>query len=1121
RLGFILGSPVLYLKEGTRTIEINLDCYLDETLCNEIAFASGGSKDCCTESGESGVAGDNNTYPNFYQVHNFFTEVSTSLSSTYYYFNQDTLKQAIKKGIKSELVERLRENFLLIKNTNFDPGKPLDYCTNCPAPKYRYEGLLNENQYLAAFSNEKEILAEWIKPVKPLSILFSGEKDWIEPVVGKPGDPANLFISPGILSFTNNKFRFTLTIKAVLTPDKPAVTFYDKNNLKEDFDTTQPVVKIELDDRIKLIDLPLKPKASQQGTDEGCCVQSEDCCFLKSEQEDLHVVSLYHFFRNVLIDINTPPAEVIKVAVCGLKNFIVQNDESLQDVNGPVYPFGVRPVIDANFYIGSPEIFSKNWQNIQINHNWKDKPAISFEEYYTAYQHMFIDPNDINNKTIEGIIKDNNYKASIAILDDGTWYDDGIITCDETGVNDDNLLFRLINEGPDLCLDTALIFAFAYKLARSDFATLPSNKKGINCTSIKKLNADTRSCFLRITLKCQNFQHDRYAFILSRQMMAFGRLPADLLAGAYYRVNPANAIIVFNSVGALAGDLDLDITTLQTNAGNTKTQTAQTITEAHGAGGTGAGSPVDLEAHQADSAAQTTVGSAQDVRDSFDELTLNIPFLPFLTPSNRTKLEAVIPNEPWTPIISNMSIDYTASATLEDIDLIHLYPYAGTYKHEEIELQPTLFPTFCDEGTLFLGLKNLIPGNNLNMLFQLAEATSDSESEKEEVQWHYLDSNVWKPLRKGFEVLDDASENLTTSGIVKFAMPANMTKDNTIMPKDLHWIKASIAQNSKAVSETTGIHPQAIRVTFTNDEANDKLRLSDPLAAGSISKLNVADANVKSVKQPYETFDGSIPEIEQQFYVRVSELLRHKGRAIQKFDYERLTLEAFPQLFKAKCINHSFALDAHLYKNDFPYAPGYIILAVIPDLYKLKAGNSFEPKVPVSIIEKIETYIRKRTSPFVRFRAMNPRYEKINFCLRVKLIQGKDENYYREKLKLDMKELLAPWAVGKYDKLTFGQCVFRSDIIRFLESTDYVDFINDFRMGKEGADPDDKVSKICPDTPRSILIAGNIEVCIDQPECEDWKFCSLDNNNQIKIDCCTTPLIPVADYCIDKNEMIG
>jgi len=150
---------------------------------------------------------------------------------------------------------------------------------------------------------------------------------------------------------------------------------------------------------------------------------------------------------------------------------------------------------------------------------------------------------------------------------------------------------------------------------------------------------------------------------------------------------------------------------------------------------------------------------------------------------------------------------------------------------------------------------------------------------------------------------------------------------------------------------------------------------------------------------------------------------------------------------------------------------------------------------------------------------MNPRYEEINFCLRVTLQKGKDENYYKEKLKEDIKEFLAPWAVGQYDKLTFGQCVYRSDIIRFLEQTDYVDFITDFRFSKQTNMPDSSLTKICPDTPRSILIAGDIEVCINKPDCDDWKMCYQDGNNRIKIDCCTTEIIPVTDYCIDNTIM--
>jgi hypothetical protein len=333
-----------------------------------------------------------------------------------------------------------------------------------------------------------------------------------------------------------------------------------------------------------------------------------------------------------------------------------------------------------------------------------------------------------------------------------------------------------------------------------------------------------------------------------------------------------------------------------------------------------------------------------------------------------------------------------------------------------------------------------------------------------------------------------------------------MTNDNTILPKGLHWIKAAIPFNSKSVAETIGIHTQAVRVTFTNDAANDQMRLATPLDASQISKLKEADAKVKKISQPYPSFGGSVPEEQGQYYVRVSELLRHKGRAIQKFDYERIVLDAFPQVFKVKCINHSQGLDAAAFTNDFPMAPGHVLIAVIPDLNKLKAAQAFEPKAPLSLLEKIQESLQKIASPFVKLKVMNPRYEKVNCCIQVKLYPGKDKGYYKDKLAADLREYLAPWAVGVYDKLSFGQCIYRSDIVYFLETRDYVDYVQDLRLWHEGATTDTAVTNVCPITPRSILIAGDVEVNIPDDEDENWDR---------EFTCGNQPT-PVMQYCEDS-----
>lgn len=1162
RIGFMLSSPVLLLQEGKRSIDIKLACTLDADFCKSLLDQSGKiSNRCCDDPVAEGPtittanAGNDCSGTNLEPVSacELYSDIRNLLSEKFYYITESLIQQAIKKGIGKETINKLRLQL------NKEEETRLCYC---PVQEKEYEKLVLQEEFELAFDEEeRKALLPWFAPQGVFTIRFSGEKEWIE-----ASSIDLISMAPDTVTCADPDVpnSFVLRIKVTLEADKPAITFFNKENLKEDYDITLPTARIELNTRIKLTFTDAELMQKWGGTP-----STTACCLDKKSDSNQHFLSLYYFFRNVKLKEVGTSKTTIDVTVCGVKNVIVQNDENLLDVNAPLVALGVRPKLGSSFFIGSKEIFGKNWQDFWVNVEWKDRPVKTFDEHYKHYDYEAYEDGS-------NTITESSFKLNASVLEQRVWKGD---IQKLMFVHGDSRATQCGYNPP--AIKTENVFHYT----RSDFG-LPALyvPRPLSPEPLLPFNIKSSDYFFRMSLRGVSFQHDRYAFVLARHMMALAKLVDPIsIAGAIVHVNQADDLA--NALHSRILDMQPKVNSLKTiidrmiqrltfdspgpnpNLGldgirvlvdALASRLAQASTEL-GVPDVAAAIPHVNAAIALATAISTRTGTlginGSLVKDSSDtrDLILQIEELGFRDDDNNTDtadintggihelihvildhfdkikdllnvdidLKSGLPKEPYTPTIKGLWLDYTAKANINDIALTHLYPYEGTYKPETILKEPTLFPSFCDEGSLYIGLNNLVPGSNLTMLFQLAEATADSESERENVKWYYLCNNQWRLLRNGFEVLSDGTDGLTTSGVISFAIPETITSNNTILPGKLHWIKASIPMKSASVSEVIGIHTQAVSVTFTNEAANDKLRLDESLKAGSIAKLKDADASVKKVTQLYDAFGGQVPEEQGQFYVRVSELLRHKDRAIQKWDYERLVLEAFPQLHCVKCINHTYGLDANLYSRDFTIAPGYVLLGVIPDINKLQTGGSFEPRVPVSLLEQIANFLKKRTSPFVRLKVMNPRYERVNVCMKVKFYLGKDENYYKEKLQQDLREFIAPWSLGNQENLRFAQCLHRSDFIRFLETRDYVDYITDLKMIHEeeaGGIPVAELQEVCPKTPRSILIAGKMDICIQQDDCEKWDPCDNAPEGEQRR-CCEQPPYPVNDYCKPEDPI--
>jgi hypothetical protein len=314
-------------------------------------------------------------------------------------------------------------------------------------------------------------------------------------------------------------------------------------------------------------------------------------------------------------------------------------------------------------------------------------------------------------------------------------------------------------------------------------------------------------------------------------------------------------------------------------------------------------------------------------------------------------------------------------------------------------------------------------------------------------------------------VVSDTTDGLLTSGIVEFAIPDDINQQNTILPSSLHWLKAAVTEYPGSISEAVNVHAQAARITF-QDNSNDLSHLALPLPAGTISKLENDDPAIKGINQLYDSFGGQPAEVDLDFYTRVSERLRHKGRAITQFDYERLVLEAFPDIYKVSCINHT--------DSNHDLTPGHVLISVVPDFSKLKAVDRRQPKVTLAQLEKIKRFLEERNACFVSGSAitlhvLNPVYEKIDFDFEVRFTPEITAiDFHIRKLKEDIVRFLSPWAFDDAAEINFGGRVFKSSILHFVEKQPYVDFVMNFKMMHDGSTQDTNI--IEAKTPRSILV---------------------------------------------------
>lgn len=349
-------------------------------------------------------------------------------------------------------------------------------------------------------------------------------------------------------------------------------------------------------------------------------------------------------------------------------------------------------------------------------------------------------------------------------------------------------------------------------------------------------------------------------------------------------------------------------------------------------------------------------------------------------------------------------------------------------------------------GELWIGITGSQQGETQSVLFEVFEGSSNPLKNNATVNWFYLSNNNWIAFDPQTNI-NDQTNNLSESGLIVFNMPYDTTTNNTRADNNLLWLRASVNNNTDAVSKLISVQTNAAKAQFVVNAAQN-IYFTENIPANTISKPAVADAALKQTSQPYASFGGSPKETNKQFNQRISERLRHKHRAVTAWDYERLILQNFPQIHKVKCLNHTDLKSKTQSYNEMK--PGDVMIVTIPDLSLVSGASPLLPFTNVRLLTDIKKFIKPLCSSFVHVHVCNPQFETVQFDFNVYFKNNNsNSSYYITQLNTDIQHFMMPWAFGSNKKdIEFGGKIEKSVVLKFVQDRPYVDFVTCFKMFK-------------------------------------------------------------------------
>ena len=473
-------------------------------------------------------------------------------------------------------------------------------------------------------------------------------------------------------------------------------------------------------------------------------------------------------------------------------------------------------------------------------------------------------------------------------------------------------------------------------------------------------------------------------------------------------------------------------------------------------------------------------------------------------------------NEPFSPKISEISIDYSSESILyfneknrnennfdENNSFFHISPYGINQTFSNNYINNKMFYDLSNEGELIIGFECLNKFKNLDLFFEIIKNENDNYNFSSKIEWSYKANNEWKLLNNQ-NILSDQTNNLLNSGVISFLFPNDFNSNSKGLKENTYFLKASSKNRADQFGLIKSMHTNAVSVTEVIPE-NESLRLNQ-LKAESFQNLENNIKGVISIYQPIDSPKISLSEDKIQFYNRVSNLLKHKNRPVTKSDFEKFILNNFNYLSYVKCVENN---------------KSGLSLICLKKIHKRQHID--EIKLSSSEVKQISSFLKKFTSPFFKIKIINPVFEDMWIKCSIKF---KELNPGRaiDQLNQDILDFICPWKNNNSID-SIPKKVNNIDLRNFIKEKFYVEYITGFSVihlrknskgniklydsAKENYDNDfirsgTEKSLIIPRNNHIIKILDSIEyekpepININDFKIEESFYTQVDNNNTTK-----------------------